>query len=109
MDRTQQAGERAARAARLVAEMSAVLTTAVTEQLAAWEQADLGTIETQVQAVFRRLGGVLLGGLAAARVAAQRTQPPVCARCGGRLCLVERARPRFLQGLVGEVQVQRPY
>lgn len=109
MDRTQQAGDRAAQVAALVAEVTAMLTAAVAQHLETWEQAELGTIETQVQQVFRRLGGVLLGGLARQRVAAHAGQRPRCAHCGGPLRLVDGARARFLQGLVGEVTVQRPY
>jgi hypothetical protein len=102
MDRTQQV-------AALVAELAGVLKEAVEQQLAAWEQQDLGTVETQVQQVFRQLGGVLLGGLARLRVAAQAGERAHCSQCGGPLRLVDGARPRFLQGLVGEVTVRRPY
>jgi hypothetical protein len=101
MDRTQ-------RVAMLVADLTAVLTAAVEEHLAGWEQTDLRTIEAQAQQLFRRLGGALLGGLAALRVAALAAVPPVCARCGGAVRLVEWARPRFLPGMV-DVTIQRPY
>jgi hypothetical protein len=109
MDRTQGEGDRAARVAALVSELTTVLQTAVAEHLERWEQAELDMIEPQVQQVFRQLGGVLLGGLARLRVAAQAAQAPVCAQCHGPVRLVERARPRFLQGLVGDVTVRRPY
>jgi hypothetical protein len=89
--------------------LSAVLSAAVEEHVVGWEQADLRTIEAQAQQVFRRLGGVLLGQLAALRVAALAAVPPVCAQCGGVVRLVERRRERFLQGLVGDVTIQRPY
>ena len=102
MDRTQQA-------AGLVAGLTAELTAAVEQHLEEWEQADLGTIETQAQQVFRRLGGALLGRLAQLRVAAQAGRPARCPQCAGPLRLVDGARPRFLQGLVGEATVRRPY
>jgi hypothetical protein len=74
-----------------------------------WEEADLGTIEAEAQQVFRQLGGVLLGGLARARVAGQARERAVCPTCGGAVRLVEGGRPRVVQGLVGEVRVRRPY
>jgi len=102
MDRTQ-------RAAQVVAEASAVLQAGVAARLEAWDQADLGTIERQLQGVMRQVSGALLGALAARRVAAQAGERPGCARCGGRMRLVETARPRFVQGLAGDVQLRRPY
>jgi hypothetical protein len=102
MDRTQQA-------VQVVADASAVLQAGVAAHLETWDQADLGTIERQLQAVLRRVSGALLGTLAARRVAAQASERPACARCGGTLRLVETARPRFVQGLAGDVQVRRPY
>jgi hypothetical protein len=102
MDRTQ-------RAAQVVAEASAVLQAGVAAHLETWDQADLGTIERQLQGLLRRVSGALLGTLAARRTAAQATQRPACARCGGTLRLVETARSRDVQSLVGDVQVRRPY
>jgi hypothetical protein len=97
------------RAAQVVAEAGAVLQAAVAEHLEAWDQADLGTIERQLQGVMRRVCAALLGTLGRRRVAAQASERPACGQCGGRLRLVERARPRYVQGLLGEVQVRRPY
>ena len=106
MDRT---ADRARRVRELVAELSAVLSEAVSARIACWEVTDLGTIEAEAQQVLRQVGGVLLGGLARARVAGQAGERPVCPTCGGAVRLVEGARPRFVQGLVGEVTVRRPY
>ncbi|HVC78940.1 MAG TPA: hypothetical protein VNL35_00370 [Chloroflexota bacterium] len=93
----------------LVAELSAVLSEAVSARIERWEVTDLGTIEAEAQQVFRQVGGVLLGALARARVAEQAGERPVCPTCGGAGRLVEGARPRRVQGLVGEVTVRRPY
>jgi hypothetical protein len=101
MDRTQ-------RAAQVVAEASAVLQAGVAAHLERWDQADLGTIERPLQGLLRRVSGALLGTLAARRTAAPASQRPVCARCGGRLRLLETARSRYVQPLVGAVQVCRP-
>jgi hypothetical protein len=97
------------RAAQVMAEAGAVLQAAVAEHLEAWDQADLGTIERQLQGVRRRVCAALLGTLGRRRVAPQTSERPVCGQCGGRLRLVESARPRYVQGLLGDVQVRRPY
>jgi hypothetical protein len=102
MDRTQ-------RAVQVVVEASVVLQAAVAEHLEAWDQADLGTIERQLQGVMRRVCAALLGTLGRRRVAAQAGARPRCAQCGATLRLVETARPRFVQGLLGDVCLRRPY
>jgi len=102
MDRTQ-------RVAELVAAASAVLEEALSTALERWDQADLATIERGLQGVWRRASAALLGRLATDRVAAQAGERPCCGQCGGKPRLVETARSRFVQGLVGDVHLRRPY
>jgi len=51
---------------------------------------------------------VAAGSFARYEAAVEEERPP-CAACGGRLQRVDRARPRHLQGLVGDYTVQRAY
>jgi hypothetical protein len=97
------------RAAQVVAEASAVLQAGLATHLERWDQADLGRMERALQGVLRQVRGALRGTLAARRPAPLAGERPPCAQCGGRLRLVESARPRSVQTLVGAVQVRRPY
>jgi hypothetical protein len=69
--------------------------------------ADLDGMEQRVQQMSRRVCGALLERVLAVRAQAPAERPP-CPACGGLLRLVERARVRHLQGLTGEVTLQRP-
>ena len=72
-------------------------------------QADLETVERDLQGAIRPVLGVVVEAVVAARVAAGRPQRPRCPTCGQRMRLVERERVRSLVGLVGEYQIARPY
>jgi len=53
--------------------------------------------------------GRVVEHVVAARAAAPGAAPPVCAACGGKTRCAGRARPRRLQGLVGDYTLRRPY
>ena len=70
---------------------------------------DLDGIEQQLQEIGRRVLGPVAEQTVAAMAAAQPAAPPPCPRCEQPLRLVEPARARHLQGLVGEYTLRRPY
>lgn len=70
---------------------------------------DLDGLEQQLQALGRRVLGPVAEQIVAAIAAAQPLAPPQCLRCEQPMRLVETARARHLQGLVGEYTLRRPY
>lgn len=71
---------------------------------------DLDGIERRVQVLGRRVFGRVVEQVVAARAAAEPTMAaPDCAGCGRAMRLVDAARPRALQGLVGEYRLRRAY
>jgi hypothetical protein len=71
--------------------------------------ADLDGIEWQLQEVSRRVLGRVVEAVVATIAAGQAGERPACGECQQRMRLVDRARPRALQGLVGDYRVRRAY
>jgi hypothetical protein len=71
--------------------------------------ADLDGIEQQLQAMSRRVMGRVVEAVVTATGAGQPSEQPACGTCRGKMRLVDRARPRALQGLVGDYRVRRAY
>jgi hypothetical protein len=69
--------------------------------------ADLDGMEQRVQQLSRRVCGALLERVLTVRAEVPAARPP-CPACGGLLRLVERARGRHLQGLMGDMTLRRP-
>jgi hypothetical protein len=70
---------------------------------------DLDGIEQQLQDLSRRVCGRVVERTIAAIAAAQPSAPPVCAGCQQPMRLVDLARERALQGLVGDYTLHRAY
>lgn len=70
--------------------------------------ADLDEVERCLQQVSRVVLGQVVERVMAARGAVE-TARPVCRQCGAALRCADRARPRQLQGLVGDYTLRRPY
>jgi hypothetical protein len=90
----------------IIAEMEAVVQAAVAEAVPALLEGDLAALERRAQ----QLGRVILGRLI--EVVVQRRERRLeravqCPDCGQRLG--QRARPRHLQGLVGDYRLERTY
>lgn len=85
----------------MIQERGQVFAQALSEAVPTLARADVDGIERRLQAVGRQVGGQVIEQVRAARAALPRERPP-CPACGGRLRLVERARRRDLQGLVGD-------
>ena len=68
---------------------------------------DLDGIERRLQAMGRQVLGQVVEQVLAVRAVLPQERPS-CPACGGALRLVAQARPRDLQGLVGDYTLRRP-
>lgn len=96
--------------ARIVAEEAVQVLSAAL--VAEWETLTEGTlsgIEGCLQQVLRRVGGALVEQFAQLRLAALAQTVPTCPRCQGAVRLVDGARPRTLEGVVGPFRLERPW
>jgi hypothetical protein len=100
--------DRSVRIAGVVAEVGQLLQQGLERLWDAGLDRDLGEVEGHLQQLFRQAGGHILAGLAAAQVATLEQRRPLCAQCGRDLRRVG-MRPRYVLGLVGEAQIERPY
>lgn len=72
-------------------------------------QCDLDGIEQRLQDLGRRVMGEVVDGVVRTRAAEPRGDPPACPTCQRPMRLVDVARPRHVQGLVGDYTLTRPY
>ena len=72
-------------------------------------ESDLDGIEQRLQDVSRRVMGKVIEGVVSARVRRSIADHPQCTTCQHSMRLVDGARPRHLQGLVGDYTLARPY
>jgi hypothetical protein len=101
--------DRATLSDAMVEELGAYFVSTLRQAAPALLTADLDGIEQQLQALSRRVLGRVVEQTVAARAAEQPLVPRPCAQCAGPLRLIDQARARHLQGLVGEYTVRRPY
>jgi hypothetical protein len=95
--------------AAIVEEMGDLFVTALREIAPRLAAADLDGIEQQLQDLGRRVFGDVVEHTVAAIAAAQPPARPLCPQCGQPMRLVDAARPRQLQGLVGDYRLVRAY
>lgn len=101
MDRVELSGE-------IVRELAELFAVELRQAAPALIVADLDGIERGVQEVGRRVFGRVVEQIVAAIAAAEPTmEAPRCEGCHGPMRLVDAARPRALQGLVGEYTLSR--
>jgi hypothetical protein len=101
--------DRATLSDSIVEELGAVFVRALRAAAPALVATDLDGIEQQLQGLSRAVLGPVAEQTVAAIAAAQPSAPPRCAQCQQPMRLVEQARARHLQGLVGEYTLRRPY
>jgi ribosomal protein L34E len=101
MDRTELSGV-------IIQDLGAIFTEALAAAAPTVLTADLDGVERCVQAISRQVMGRVVEQVIAAR-AASAAGPPACGQCGAAMRCVGRARPRRLQGLVGDDTLRRPY
>lgn len=93
----------------MVQEMAELFAAELTRAAPGLVSADLDGMEQRLQALGRRVFGRVVEHTVAVIAAAEPTAPPVCADCQRPMRLVDAARPRALQGVVGEYIVRRAY
>jgi len=93
--------------AAIIQEMGAVFMAALAEAWPSVLEADLAGMEQQLRQVGRAVFGPVVERAAAAQAAG--LDRGACPACGGRLQSVDQARPRHLQGLVGDYTLHRAY
>lgn len=93
----------------IVEELSAVFGQALREVGPELLATDLDGIEQRLQELSRRVLGRVVEQTVAARAVAEAPAKPCCPACAGPLRLVDAARARHLQGLVGEYTLVRAY
>ena len=71
--------------------------------------ADLDGIEQGLQELSRRVLGRVVEAVVMTIAAGQPVERPACGACQQPMRAVDRARPRALQGLVGDYRVRRAY
>lgn len=93
----------------IIQELGEVFVAELTRAAPRLVTADLDGLERQVQAVGRRVLGRVVEQVVGVRAAAETTAAPGCGECQQPMRRVDGARPRQLQGLVGEYTLVRAY
>ena len=95
--------------AAIIQEMGAVFMAALAEALPATRGMDLGSMERRLRQMLRPVMGQVVERIVALEAATGAQVPTACPTCGGRMRRVDRARPRAVQGLVGDYVLRRAY
>jgi len=95
--------------AAIIQEMGAVFMAALAEALPATRGMDLGSMERHLRQMVRPVMGHLVERIVALEAATGAQEPSACPACGGGMRRVDPARPRALQGLVGDYTLRRAY
>src|SRR5579871_6615234 len=101
--------ERSAWAAVVIEDLGALFMEALRALGPALLHADCDGVEQQVQELGWQVLGRVVEAALAERAATLPATAPCCARCGQPQRLVDRARARHLQGVVGDFVVRRAY
>lgn len=95
--------------AAIIQEMGAVFMAALAEALPATQGMDLGRLERHLRQMLRPVMGQVVERIVALDAATGAQEPRACPACGGRMRRVDAARPRSVQGLVGDYVLHRAY
>jgi hypothetical protein len=93
----------------IIQELAEVFVAELTRAAPALLRSDLAGIERQVQVIGRRVLGRVVEQVVAVRAAAEARCIPDCEACQRPMRRVDGARPRHLQGLVGDYTLARAY
>lgn len=93
----------------MITELGETFMAAVTAAGPALVAADLDGIERGVQALSRQVLGAVVDAVLTTIAAPTVAAEPRCPRCGQGMRLVDRQRPRQVQGFVGDYTLRRPY
>ncbi len=100
--------DRADLSAAIIADAGETVMTLLREALPHLLRADLASLERHLQGLGRILWGQVVDAIIGVR-ARDESSVPSCASCGQPMRRVEAARPRHLQGLVGDYTLRRAY
>jgi hypothetical protein len=89
--------------------MGAVFMATLAEALPAVRGMDLGSMERHLRQMLRPVMGQVVERIVALEAASGAQELSACPACGGRMRRVDAARPRCLQGLVGDYTLRRAY
>jgi hypothetical protein len=95
--------------AAIIAELADLFTETLHRNAARLVDCDLDGMEQCVQEMARTVFGPVVEKVVMAVATALPSQPPDCPHCQGPMRLVDGARSRSLQGLVGDYGIVRPY
>jgi hypothetical protein len=95
--------------AAIIAEMGAVFTAALAEALPTVRGMDLGDMERHLRQMLRPVMGQVVERVVALDAATGAQERRACPACGGRMRRIDVARPRAVQGLVGDYVLRRAY
>jgi hypothetical protein len=101
--------DRAGLSEAIVRELGELFVSELVQAGPALVTSDLDGIEQGLQALSRRVLGRVVEAVVTAIAAGQPSERPVCGACQQPMRAVDPARPRALQGLVGDYQVRRAY
>jgi hypothetical protein len=93
----------------MIRHLGEVFMRALTRMAPTLARRDFDGIEQGLQDVGRQVMGEVVEAVVQAIVATEATEPPRCGTCEQPMRVVERERPRTLQGLVGDYRLVRPY
>jgi Uncharacterised protein family (UPF0236) len=94
--------------AAIIQEMGAVFMAALAEALPATRGMDLGRLERHLRQMLRPVMGQAVERIVALEATGAQ-ESVACPACGGRMRRVDQARPRAVQGLVGDYTLRRAY
>jgi ribosomal protein L34E len=95
--------------AEIIDELGQLFVETLRRNAAALVKSDLDTIEQQLQVMSREVMGRVVEQVVAAIAGARSEEKPRCPECGQPMRRVDAARPRQLQGLVGDYRIERAY
>lgn len=95
--------------AAIIREIGATFMAGLTQAGPELLESDFDGIEQRLQDLGRRVMGEVVEGVVRTRAAEPLGELPRCPTCQQPMRLVDAARPRNLQGLVGDYTITRPY
>lgn len=93
----------------IINEIGAMVVAALQQAAPELARSDLDGIEQRLQRIGRQVFGRVVEATVLAQAETEPAAPPRCPDCHRAMRLVDRERPRQLEGLVGEYTLVRPY
>jgi ribosomal protein L34E len=101
--------DRTTLSAEIIDELAQLFVETLQRNAAELVKGDLDEIEQQLQVMSRTVMGRVVEQVVGVIAAARSEERPRCSECRQPMRLVDAARPRQLQGLVGDYRIERAY